>query len=213
MASDPSTNTLHISRYSNRRYYDTTRSCNVSLSDLHQLVVDGHVLRITDHATGHDITNAILMQLILERDAEKLSVFPTPILHAVIRTQHQFLGAVVEQWFRQTIESQRAAQEQWTRFLRNTLGAAGANPANPMDWTRTFFQAFANEPRSAPTSASAPRASAANDDAGDSGKPEVQPDSTATNPHETAEIDELRRQFDDLAKRLDALTRDQSEPR
>lgn len=211
MASNPAPTVLQISRYANRRFYDTTRSCNVGLSDLYQLILDGHDLRITDHSSGHDITNAILMQLILEREAEKLGVFPTPILHAVIRTQHQFLGAVVEQWFRQTIESQRAVQEQWSRFMRNTLGSAA--PPNPLDWTRTFVQAFTGDPARnapAPTAADAPGAAppAAMSDAEPPAAP-VAPEQAPAAPAQD-EVGELRRQFSELAQRLDALSRKSS---
>ena len=53
-------NRLQIKKYPNRRFYDSTRGQNVSLADLHDLIVQGHELAIADSTTGEDITNRIL---------------------------------------------------------------------------------------------------------------------------------------------------------
>src|SRR5215813_12293370 len=132
---------LLIRKYSNRRFYDTTRSCNVTLEELHGLITDGWDLRISDSRTDEDLTNAVLTQLILEHHAPKLAIFPAAILHQIIRTQQQFLGGIVEQFFRQTLEAQRTTQEQWARFLQNTLGFVppGVSPGpTGVDWMRSF---------------------------------------------------------------------------
>lgn len=143
---------LQIKKYPNRRFYDATNSRHVTLSDLRDAVLAGEEIRVTDSRNGDDLTNAILTQIILEKDPLKLSVFPAPILHQIIRTQHQHLGGVFEQWMRQSIEAQRSTQEQFARFLQNTLGG-GAN-----DWTRSWFDALTPHwptPRSASVEAQA----------------------------------------------------------
>ena len=99
-ASPQSDNRLQIKKYPNRRFYDSTRGRNLSLADLHDLIMAGYELAILDSTTNEDITNQILTQLILERHAPKLAIFPAAILHQIIRTQEQFLGSVLEQFFR-----------------------------------------------------------------------------------------------------------------
>ena len=47
---------LEIRRYPNRRLYDVTRSKTVTLDELHRLVVEGRKIRVTETATGEDIT-------------------------------------------------------------------------------------------------------------------------------------------------------------
>ena len=108
---------------------------------MHELICDGHDLKIVDSKTGADITNMVLTQILLERDAPKLDIFPSAILHQIIRTQQQFLGSVMEQFFAQVLEGHKASHHQWARFLRNTLGVEGL-PTDPMDWTRSVFEAF-----------------------------------------------------------------------
>jgi len=89
---------LQIRKYSNRRLYDATRSRHITGDDLYQLVRDGHDVVVTDSATGADITHQVLTQMILERDSPKLEVFPTTLLHEIIRANQQMWRRFVEQW-------------------------------------------------------------------------------------------------------------------
>jgi polyhydroxyalkanoate synthesis repressor PhaR len=170
---------LQIKKYSNRRFRDLTRGRNVSLADLHELIAAGHELVVVDSTTGADITNQILTQLILEHHAPKLSIVPAAILHQIIRTQEQFLGSVLEQFFRHTIEAQRAAQAQWAKLWQSAI-AAPAAMTSPVDWTRLWLAAAgAAEPA---TGSSAPEP-----------------------PERQTEVDELRRQIAALVQRVDEL--------
>ncbi|HOO17881.1 MAG TPA: polyhydroxyalkanoate synthesis regulator DNA-binding domain-containing protein [Phycisphaerae bacterium] len=173
-------NRLQIKKYPNRRFYDSTRGQNVSLADLHDLIVQGHELAIVDSTTGEDITNQILTQIILERHAPKLSIFPAAILHQIIRTQEQFLGSVLEQFFRQTLEAQRAAHAQWAKMWQSAFNLPAAAMPSAADWTRVWLEA----------------AGAANRAAGPSA-PEA--------PKAGTEVEELRQQISALMKRVDEL--------
>ncbi len=201
----PDSRVLRIKKYSNRRFYDTTRSCHVSLNELYDLVCQGFTLELSDSKSGQDITNIVLTQIILERDAPKLAIFPAEILHQVIRTKEQFLGSVVEEFFRQVLMSQRATQEQWSRFWQNTLGVnpfASAMPTGPADWARTVWGVFGG-----------PRA--AGEPAPDANPPAAESEPIPPDPEELAareqEIRDLRKQITDLASRLEHLS-DSGEP-
>jgi polyhydroxyalkanoate synthesis repressor PhaR len=89
---------LQIRKYSNRRLYDTTRSRHITADELYQLVRDGHDVIVTDSATGEDITHQVLTQMIFERDSPKLDVFPTTLLHEIIRANQQMWKKFAEQW-------------------------------------------------------------------------------------------------------------------
>jgi polyhydroxyalkanoate synthesis repressor PhaR len=80
---------LEIRKYSNRRLYDTTRSRHITAVDLHRLVREGYDVVVTDSATGADITHQVLAQMIVEREAPKLEVFPATLLHEIIRANQQ----------------------------------------------------------------------------------------------------------------------------
>jgi polyhydroxyalkanoate synthesis repressor PhaR len=192
---------LTIKKYTNRRFYDTTRSCHVTLSDLHDLVAAGNELTIIDSKTGEDITNLVLTQIILERDASKLDMFPANILHQMIRTQQQFLGTVIDQFFAQALATHRASQERWTQFLRNTVGLTPGFPASPLDWTRTLMDAFTPRPNA--TNEGAARGPAA--DATRSPR-EAQTGAGADNPTAAEqELAALREQLAELTRKVEQM--------
>ncbi len=199
-----SSKVLQIKKYSNRRFYDTTRSCHVSLNELYDLVCQGYTLELSDSKSGQDITNVVLTQIILERDAPKLAIFPAEILHQMIRTKEQFLGSVVEEFFRQVLLSQRATQEQWARFWQNTLGInpfANIMPGGPANWARSVWGTFGGQPNAGETPPSS---------ASTSGPPAQSPADIPPDPEELAardqEIRDLRQQLSELASRLEHLS-------
>ncbi len=181
MASTDNPKRLDIRRYPNRRFYDATHSRHATLTELYDLVIQGFDLSVTDSATGSDITHIVLTQMILERDAEKLAIFPAAILHQIIRTQTQFLGGVFENFIRQALESQRSTQDQWARFLQQTF--SGMPQPQPTDWLRAWWgQPPPSTPPPPAPSAPAP--------------PSVAP---------TDEVAALRAQLAALTRRLDEL--------
>lgn len=183
MADHQDTATLKIKKYSNRRFYDTTRSRHVTLGEMHTLICEGHELEITDGKSGQDITNLVLTQIILERDPPKLDIFPAGVLHQLIRTQRQFMGSVVEQFFAQVLAVHKSSQEQWLRFVRNTIGVPPVMSPNPMDWTRSLMEAIV--PSAAPRNEDPPQ--------------REQPEAPAQ------EVDALRRQVEALTRRIEQM--------
>ncbi|MFN0136416.1 MAG: polyhydroxyalkanoate synthesis regulator DNA-binding domain-containing protein [Phycisphaerae bacterium] len=151
--SDNPPNLLRIKKYPNRRFYDTTNGGHLTLDDLHQRIADGFDVQVTDSKTGEDITNVILTQMLLDRHAAKLAIFPTPVLHQMIRTQQQFLGGVMEEFFKQTVAAQHAAQENWAKMLRGMfpgMPTPPQPPPGPMDWARGWFPGAMPTPPAAP---------------------------------------------------------------
>ncbi len=142
MTDKPTPEKLNIKKYSNRRFYDTTRSCHVTMTQMYDLIHEGWDLEIHDAKSGRDITNVVLTQILLERDAPKLDMFPSTVLHQMIRTQQELLGDVLEQFFAQVLATQQASQAQWSKFLQNTFGQAARLASNPMDWTRNMMSVF-----------------------------------------------------------------------
>ncbi len=178
---------LKIKRYSNRRFYDATRSCHLTFGDMHDLISAGHELTIEDSSTGEDITNLVLTQIILDRDPPKLGIFPANILHELIRTQQQLLGGVVEQYFRQVVETQRASQERWASFLKNTLGFNPLSAMNPLEWSRAMMGGVRPDRPAEETE-----------------RPERSPAAApGGNENRDAELLELRRQIDDLRRQME----------
>ncbi len=74
-----------IKKYPNRRLYDTDTSTYITLAEIKQLVMDSEVFSVVDAKSGEDITRSILLQIILEEEANGSPMFTTPVLSHIIR--------------------------------------------------------------------------------------------------------------------------------
>ena len=74
-----------IKKYPNRRLYDTDTSTYITLAEIKQLVMDSEAFSVVDAKSGEDITRSILLQIILEEEANGSPMFTTPVLSHIIR--------------------------------------------------------------------------------------------------------------------------------
>lgn len=168
---------LELRKYPNRRYYDTTRSTHVTLEEIYELIRDGLDVRVTDSKTGEDITGKVLAQIILEHDAPKLDVFPSELLHKLIRSNEQLVQDFVEKYFNQALGAFLSSQKQFEEYLRQAVGlnpALAANPHLAQALLGAFNPAVMTANAAGGASASAP----------------------------TAEADELRQMVDELRRQV-----------
>lgn len=137
---NPSNDTrrYEIKKYPNRRFYDVTRSRHVTLSDLHELVRDGNEIHVIDSASGGDITNVVLAQIILEHDPPKLDLFPASLLHQAIQANEQMVRKFIEQYFAQAMDAFVRSRKQFDDYLRQ-VGFSAMTPMAPFDWVRMLF--------------------------------------------------------------------------
>lgn len=73
-----------IKKYKNRRLYDTEISQYITVEQLQHYVVDGVKFKIEDSHTGKDLTNAILLQIIVEMEAGATQFLSADILRQII---------------------------------------------------------------------------------------------------------------------------------
>ncbi len=80
-----------VKKYGNRRLYDTETSRYVTLEEIAERVHLGEDIQVVDAKSGHDLTQTVLAQLILEsRGAAKL--LPVPLLKQLIRMRDDALA-------------------------------------------------------------------------------------------------------------------------
>lgn len=79
-----------VKKYSNRRLYDTDLSRYVTIDELTARIRSGVDVRVVDAATGEDLTQATLVQIILETPASRL--MPAPVLTRLLRMQDDALA-------------------------------------------------------------------------------------------------------------------------
>lgn len=89
-----------IKKYPNRRLYDTDTSSYITLLEIKQLVMENEPCVVVDAKTGEDLTRSILMQIILEEEANGTPMFTAPVLANIIRfyghTMQGLMGGYLE---------------------------------------------------------------------------------------------------------------------
>jgi polyhydroxyalkanoate synthesis repressor PhaR len=117
-----------IKKYPNRRLYDTDTSSYITLTEVKQLVMDGELFVVKDVKSGEDLTRSILLQIILEEEANGSPMFTAPVLANVIRfyghTMQGFMGGYLEKSIQSLMdiqsrfgEQQGLTPEMWTQFM------------------------------------------------------------------------------------------------
>lgn len=97
---DSKTSQRVIKKYPNRRLYDTDTSTYITLAEIKHLVMDNESFAVVDAKSGEDITRSILLQIILEEEANGSPMFTTPVLANIIRfyghTMQGMMGGYLE---------------------------------------------------------------------------------------------------------------------
>lgn len=100
---------VRIRKYPNRRLYDTSRSRHVTQQEVLDLVLEGRRVEVTDSRSNADITNAVLLQILIDRDAGRIARLPVALIHWAARAGHEELVAVANQSVQATAGSRRPA--------------------------------------------------------------------------------------------------------
>lgn len=92
-----------IKKYKNRRLYDTETSQYINVEQLQRYVVDGVAFKIEDSETAKDITNSILLQILVEMETGPTQFLSPEVLRQIIclanHPMHVSLKAMMEQMF------------------------------------------------------------------------------------------------------------------
>jgi len=93
---------IQIKRYPNRRYYARHTSRYVSLQEIEEMIAAGETVEIRDSQSGEDLTRSVLTQIILERQPEKMLLFPIDMLHFILRS-NDMMTDFLRDYFRQSL--------------------------------------------------------------------------------------------------------------
>ncbi len=78
---------IRIRKYPNRRLYDTTRSTHLTHDDVLRLVRNGHRVSISNSSTDADITNSVLLQILVARDPNAIAGMSSDLIFALCRAE------------------------------------------------------------------------------------------------------------------------------
>jgi polyhydroxyalkanoate synthesis repressor PhaR len=187
-----------IKKYANRRLYNTGTSTYVTLEDLAGMVKAGENFVVYDAKTGEDITRSVLAQIIFEQEnKEGQSLLPINVLRQLIRFYGDSMQMLVPRYLEASIDTLTREQEKFRTQMAQAFGVGTFGPIeeqvrrNMEMFERTFamFAPFARREANAAEAAKVnPKAA-----------------SDATPPGSGGEIDALKRQLEEMQKRLDRL--------
>jgi len=81
-----------IKRYANRKMYDTSRSCYVTLEEVADMVREGCDVQVIDNKTKSDLTEVTLTQALLDSERKKRGTVPLSGLRHLISSGGDFLA-------------------------------------------------------------------------------------------------------------------------
>ena len=183
---------ITIKKYANRRLYNTGTSTYVTLEDLATMVKDGDDFVVFDAKTGEDITRAVLAQIIFEQENKEggQNLLPINFLRQLIRFYGDSMQMLVPRYLEVSLESLTQQQEKFRSQMAQAFGATGFGPLEEqvrrnMEMFEKAFGMFAPFVRKENQAAS-DKAAAAAEPSGD--------------------IDTMKRQLEEMQKRLDKMT-------
>lgn len=110
-----------VTKYANRRLYDSEESRYVTLTDIRRLVRNKIDFIVWDRTSGTDITRAILLQVITELERTGDSIMSRKFLSQVIRSYDkvvpEFVAEYLEESMRFFMTQQKYLLKQITRVM------------------------------------------------------------------------------------------------
>jgi polyhydroxyalkanoate synthesis repressor PhaR len=188
-----------IKKYANRRLYNTGTSTYVTLEDLASMVKGGEDFVVFDAKTGEDITRSVLAQIIFEQEnKEGQNLLPINFLRQLIRFYGDSMQMLVPRYLEVSLESLTREQEKFRQQMAQAFGGTpfGALEEQARRNMEMFERAFA---MFAPFGKRGGQAGTGTEAAAE--KP-----AQAASGNGGDEIDDLKRQMEEMQKRLDRLS-------
>jgi len=183
-----------IKKYANRRLYNTGTSTYVTLEDLAEMVKGGEDFVVFDAKSGEEITRSVLTQIIFEQEnKEGQNLLPVAFLRQLIRFYGDSMQMLVPRYLEVSMDSLAREQVKLREHMAQTFGIGPFGNLEEqvrrnMEMFERTFSMFTPFGR------------------GTGPGTEEQPDQPATagRPRD-GDIEDLKRQMDEMQKRLDRL--------
>jgi polyhydroxyalkanoate synthesis repressor PhaR len=186
-----------IKKYANRRLYNTGTSTYVTLEDLATMVKNGEDFIVYDAKTGEDITRSVLTQIIFEQEnKEGQNLLPITFLRQLIRFYGDSMQMLVPRFLEVSIDSLTREQEKFRQQMAQAFGVGGFGTLE--DQVRRNMEMFE---RAFGMFAPFARREGQLREPSDGG-----PSEPSKGPRSSGEISDLKRQLEEMQKRLNEIT-------
>ena len=122
-----------IKKYPNRRLYDTQTSSYITLTDVKQLVLDADEFTVVDAKSSEDLTRSILLQIILEEEANGAPMFSSVVLSQIIRYYGHAMQGMMGSYLEKNVQAFTDIQN---KFTTGTTGGFEGKTFSPEMWTQ-----------------------------------------------------------------------------
>jgi len=161
----------------------------VTLDDLAAMVKLGEEFAVFDAKTGEDITRSVLTQIIFEQEGKGQNLLPINFLRQIIRFYGDSMQMLVPRYLEVSLESLTREQEKFRQQMAQTFGVSAFGPLEEqvrrnMEMFEKAFGMFAPFVRKQSGEGAAE-------------KPAAEPG---------GDIDAMKRQLEEMQKRLDQMT-------
>jgi polyhydroxyalkanoate synthesis repressor PhaR len=113
-----------LKKYPNRRLYDTSQSCYVTIDNVRDLVLGHERFRVVDSKSGEDLTRSILLQIIMEQENDAGEhVLTNEVLQHLIRFYGSGMQTNMAHFLEQSISFFLNQQEAMQDQVRSVMGA------------------------------------------------------------------------------------------
>jgi polyhydroxyalkanoate synthesis repressor PhaR len=182
-----------IKKYANRRLYNTGTSTYVTLEDLAEMVKSGEDFLVNDAKTGEDITRSVLTQIIFEQENKGQNLLPITFLRQLIRFYGDSIQNLIPTYLDFSIDSLVRDQDKLRGQMKSAFGPSALDVIG--DQVRRNTEMFEQAMRMfLPFGAGRPD------------NPARPPGGEAEQPTDS-DFDTMRRQLDEMQKRLDKLSK------
>ncbi len=182
-----------IKKYANRRLYNTGTSTYVTLEDLAAMVKSGEDFVVYDAKTNEDITRSVLTQIIFEQENKEggQNLLPINFLRQLIRFYGDSMQMLVPRYLEVSLDTLTKEQSKFREQISQAFGIGGLGAMEDqvrrnMEMFERAFAMFAPFARKSSETAAEP----AKEGKGQGG---------------SGEIDDLKRQIEEMQKRLDRM--------
>lgn len=131
------TDYIEIKRYGNRRLYNTETHTYLNFKDLLKIVRDGHSIKVVDSVSNEDVTNAVLIQMILEEEKSSHTILPTSFLLQLLQTREDATQDFFKNYLAASFEAYLKTKEEYDKHFRKMLEMSVPNPEM---WEKMFTE-------------------------------------------------------------------------
>jgi polyhydroxyalkanoate synthesis repressor PhaR len=111
-----------ITKYPNRRLYDTEESRYVTLADVRDLVINKTDFVVIDRKTSDDITRSILLQVITEQEQHGEAVMSEDFLSQVIRSYGKVVPGFAADYLEESMNFFMTQQQNLRSQVKRVVG-------------------------------------------------------------------------------------------